>query len=83
MSQASPGARRAARAGLVVALLWALLLPAALSAEAATTTATPPPNGSMCLTYQSPWVGASGDLSLRLRVERPPGRAEPEVAVTV
>jgi hypothetical protein len=53
-------------------------------AGAATTKPPPPPaKGSMTLVYQSPWVGASGDFSLRLHVERPAGPADPELAVTI
>jgi len=37
----------------------------------------------MNLTFQTPWVGASGDFSLRLHLERPSGQSDPEVAVTI
>ncbi|MGI9022947.1 MAG: DUF6049 family protein [Acidimicrobiales bacterium] len=52
--------------------------PVARSAAAA-----PPPNGSLNLVYQTPSVGASGDFTMRLRVERPPAPSDPEVAITV
>ncbi len=42
-----------------------------------------PTGGGLTLSYQTPWVGASGDFSLRLHVERPSGRSDPEVAVTI
>ncbi|MEN3314426.1 MAG: hypothetical protein V7605_660 [Acidimicrobiaceae bacterium] len=55
-----------------------------LAGATATTKPPPPPAmGSMTLVYQSPWVGASGDFSVRLHVERPTGPADPEVAVTI
>ncbi|MDQ6797922.1 MAG: DUF6049 family protein [Actinomycetota bacterium] len=71
-----------------VTILWAALAglspigtPAAISAPAQG--ASPNPDGDLSLSYQTPWVGASGDFSLRLHLERPSGRSDPEVAVTI
>jgi len=74
-----------ARAALVLAAVWAILLPGplALRGEAASVRPAAPADGSLALAYQTPWVGASGDFALRLRVERPPAPADPELAVTV
>jgi len=52
-------------------------------AMAAAQPASSPTDGGLTLSYQTPWVGASGDFSLRLHVDRPPGRSDPEVAVTI
>ncbi len=52
---------------------------AAASAQPAST----PTDGSLTLSYQTPWVGASGDFTLRLHIERPSGPSDPEVAVTI
>ncbi|MDQ6840180.1 MAG: hypothetical protein M3137_18075, partial [Actinomycetota bacterium] len=52
-------------------------------AAAATQPAATSTDGGLTLSYQTPWVGASGDFSLRLHVDRPSGRTDPEVAVTI
>ncbi|HEX2274221.1 MAG TPA: DUF6049 family protein [Acidimicrobiales bacterium] len=40
-------------------------------------------NGSMTLSWQSPWVGADADFMMRLRIQRPKGPSNLEVAATV
>jgi hypothetical protein len=60
---------------LAAALGLSLLTPAVAPAAPAT--------GSLRLTYQSPWVDAAGDFTMRLRIERPDGPSNLEVAVTV
>jgi len=52
-------------------------------ATAAGQAASSSTDGALTLSYQTPWVGASGDFSLRLHLERPSGRSDPEVAVTI
>jgi Family of unknown function (DUF6049) len=37
---------------------------------------------SMVLTYQTPWVGSTGDFTLRLRIERPAAPSNLEVVAT-
>ena len=37
---------------------------------------------SMALTYQTPWVGPTGDFTLRLRIDRPSGPSNLEVVAT-
>jgi hypothetical protein len=37
---------------------------------------------SMVLTYQTPWVGTTGDFTLRLRIERPAGPSNLEIVAT-
>ncbi len=83
---------RGRRAVLVVSGLWAAMIlavvplvgPGALPAGATSAKAEPPPaHGSMTLAYQSPWVGGTGEFTMRLRVERPPDPSDPEVVVTV
>ena len=69
------------RAGAQAALLFAILVllaPAPAGGQA---------NGrdsqaSMVLTYQTPWVGATGDFTLRLRIDRPAGPSNLEVVAT-
>ncbi len=53
------------------------------TAAAVTRPASPPADGALTLSYQTPWVGAAGDFNLRLHLERPSGRSDPEVAVTI
>jgi len=55
----------------------------AAATSAATQPTSPTPNGVLALSYQTPWVGGSGDFSLRLHLERPSGPSDPEVAVTI
>jgi len=69
---------------LAMLALTAVLGPSTLAPATAATKPPPPPaNGSMTLAYQTPWVGTSGDFSLRLRIERPKGPADPEIAVSI
>jgi len=72
------------RAAMILLALTPVLGISTLAAATAATKPPPPPaDGSMTLAYQTPWVGPSGDFSLRVRIERPTGPADPEVAVSI
>ncbi|HEV3402338.1 MAG TPA: DUF6049 family protein, partial [Acidimicrobiales bacterium] len=73
------------RAPRVAALVAAVALAAALAGphSPARAQSRDRDNGSMTLSSQSPWVGAGADFVLRLRLQRPEGPSNLEVAVTV
>jgi len=67
-------ARRTATVVAVVALAVGLCAPVA-PAE--------PGDGSVTLTFQSPWVGPTNDFVMRMRVQRPAGPSNLELATTI
>ncbi|MGI8809225.1 MAG: DUF6049 family protein [Acidimicrobiales bacterium] len=66
------------------ALLLLVLAVAATLGSAATAQPAPPPGkGRMTFVAQSPWVGAGGDMQVRVRVDRPTGASDLEFALTL